>query len=315
MAETLAVGVTGAAGYIGSRVTADLLDDGHEVVPLDDFSAAQVEDVEGREIRRVDVRDRGALRDALEGVDAVFHLAAESDVNECEDDPERAFDVNVRGTENVAWLCREWGTPLVFPCSMAVFGTPQETPVTSAHPRTPSNHYGRTKAMAEADVTALAEGAYPAHVFVKSNLYGHHRVGDRRVGKHTVLNVFVDRALDGESLTVHRPGTQSRDFVHVLDVARAYRQSLAALVDADETGARTLPIASGDTWSVRELADAVRRVVREERGIDASVELVENPRETEPITGDFVVDTTEAAEAIGFEATHGVEATIREMVR
>ncbi|MDZ7687750.1 MAG: NAD-dependent epimerase/dehydratase family protein [Halobacteriales archaeon] len=314
MTETFDVCVTGAGGYIGSRVTKLLLDEGHDVTPVDNFRSAQVKEIDGMRVEEGDVCDREHVREAVEGSDIVTHLAAMSDVGECEENQEEAFDINVRGTENVAWVCREQETPLIFPCSMTVMGNPVELPITSDHPRSPLNHYGRTKAMSEEDIGWLAEEAFPAHVFVKSNLYGHHRIGDVSVGKRTVINIFVEKALNEEPLTVHEPGTQARDFVHVKDVARAYMYSLEDLVDAED-GARTVPIASGECMSVLELAETVRDIVEEERGYTVEIEMVENPRGTETVSEDFVVDTDEARDAIGFEAEYTVEDAVREMVR
>jgi len=315
MTETHTIGVTGAAGYIGSRVTRNLLDAGHEVLPIDDFSVGTVREIDGVPVKECDVRDRSALREQFADVDIVMHLAAVSGVPDCEEDPEYAFDVNVGGTENVAWLCREWETPLVFPCSMAILGEPVEFPITVDHPRMPVNHYGRTKKMSEDDVHDLARGAFPAHVYMKSNLYGHHELGGRSIGKNTVINIFVDRALDRKPLEVHEPGTQARDFVHVKDIARVYLDSLDVLLDTDETGAQTLPIASGEEYSVLEIANLVQRVTREERGYEVDVELVENPRGSEAAGENFTVDTSAARDAIGFEPTHSVEETVRELVR
>lgn len=313
MGESFQVAVTGAGGYIGSRVAADLLIEGHDVVALDNGHAAQVESIEGVDIRDVDVRDRDVLTSAFEGVDAVMHLAAISGVQECSDDPETAFDVNVVGTENVAWFCRQNGVPLVFPCSMAVIGDPVEFPITSDHPRDPLNEYGLTKVMAEEDIGWLARESFAAHVYLKSNLYGSHEVDGVRVGKRTVINIFVERALEREPITVHKPGTQARDFIHVEDVSRAYLRSLQVLLGADD-GAETFPVASGECMSVREIAETVQRVVREERGYEPEIEMVENPRDSETAAGDFTVDTTEAREEIGFEAGRDVESAVREMV-
>jgi UDP-glucose 4-epimerase len=265
----------------------------------------------------IEDRDRQVVtgvRSAVDGSDAVMHLAAVSGVQDCDENPEEAFNINVGGTENVAWVCRETGTPLVFPCSMAVIGDPVEFPITSDHPRNPLNHYGRTKAMGEDDVHALAEGAFPAHVYMKSNLYGGHEVEGTRVSKGTVINIFVGKALDREPLTVHKPGTQARDFVHVKDVARAYVRSLGSIVGAED-GATTFPIASGECMSVLGLAETVQEVVEEERGYTVDIEMVENPRGDESAADDFTVDTSEAREAIGFEARESVEETVREIVR
>jgi len=313
MAETFDVCVTGAGGYIGSRVVVELLDAGHDVTAIDSFRTAQVEEIDGVRVKEADVRDRDAIREAVEGSDAVMHLGAVSGVQDCDENPEEAFDINVVGTENVGWVCRENETPLVFPCSMAVVGDPVEFPITSDHQRRPLNHYGHTKAMSEEDIGWLAEDAFPAHVYMKSNLYGHHEIDGDRVGKRTVINIFVEKALEQEPLTVHEPGTQARDFVHVKDVARAYLCSLENLVGT-KNGARTLPIASGECMSVLELAETVRDIVEEELGYTIDIEMVENPRESETVSDDFVVDTDEARDAIGFEAEYTVGDAVREMV-
>ena len=314
MAETFDVCVTGAGGYIGSRVVVELLEAGHDVTAVDSFRSAQVDEIRGVSVEKTDVRDRDEVRDAVGDADAVMHLAAVSGVQDCDENPEEAFDINVGGTENVAWVCRERETPLVFPCSMAIIGDPVEFPITSNHPRNPLNQYGLTKKMSEDDVHALADGAFPAHVYMKSNLYGGHDVGDTRVSKGTVINIFVEKALNEEPLTVHEPGTQARDFIHVKDVARAYLLSLNELVGADD-GARTIPLASGECMSVLKLAETVQEVVEGERGYKVDIEMVENPRGGEAATDDFTVDTDEAEEAVGFRTEESVKETVREILR
>lgn len=306
--------VTGAAGYIGSRVTANLLEDGHEVIPIDNFYSAQVDRFNGVEILDVDVRNRERLREVFDGVDAVMHLAAISGVEDCRNEPTTAFDVNVGGTENVAWLCQEYKTPLVFPASMAVIGDPVEFPITSEHPRKPLNLYGLTKTMSEEDVKWLAKDSFPAHIYVKSNLYGNHYVGEK-VTKRTVINIFVDKALKHEPLTVHKPGTQARDFIHVKDVAEAYTKSLKELLDTDRTGAETFPIASGECMSILEIAETVQEIMEEEHGYRPEIELIENPRGSETEASDFEVDTSEAINEIGFSAEHSIRMTVREMIK
>jgi UDP-glucose 4-epimerase len=314
MTETHTVGITGAAGYIGSRVTKNLLESGHEVVPVDNFHAAKVEEIDGIEVLEGEVRDRDAIPEQFGDVDILFHLAALTGVEECDEHVDEAFEVNVRGTENVARFCRNSGTPLVFPCSMAILGEPVDLPISSEHPRDPVNTYGLTKRLSEDDIHVLAKHSFPAHVYMKSNLYGHHEVGGETVGKRTVINIFVEKALNDETLTVHEPGTQARDFVHVKDVARAYEQSMDILLGESDDGARTLPLASGEDMSVLDLANLVQRVTREERGYEPEIELIENPRGEEAAGSDFSVDTDEARDAIGFEAEYSVEETVRELL-
>jgi nucleoside-diphosphate-sugar epimerase len=288
-----------------------------EAVSIGSFAViekdVQIGDVD---VEHVDIRNRDRLEAALEGADMVMHLAAISGVDDCEANRDLAYEVNVQGTENVAWFCRKTGAALVFPFSMAVIGDPQEFPITVDHPRDPMNWYGRTKLLSERAIEEFSDGAFPAHQFMISNLYGSHEVAGQTVSKGTVINFFLSRALSGETLTVYEPGTQSRNFVHVKDVARAYVRSaerFAKQLTAGETGVEKYEIASEEDLSVMTVAEKVQEVAAE-YGHDVDIDLVENPRAgEETLVEQFDVDTTAAHEQLGWEPEHTVEGAIREL--
>jgi nucleoside-diphosphate-sugar epimerase len=319
-ADSPHVAVTGAAGYIGSRLVADLQREhpDWELTALDNFYLGQVRSIGDLDIEHVDIRHREELEAALTGVDAVVHLAALSGVPDCDENPDRAYEVNVQGTENVAWFCRKTGAALAFPFSMAVIGDPDEFPITVDAERDPLNWYGRTKVLNETAIEWYADGAFPAHQFMVANLYGEHELDGRTVSKGTVINFFADRALAGETLTVYEPGTQSRNFVHVKDVARAFRLSTERLLDqrADgETGVEKYEIATDEDPGVEDVAEVVRRLAREERDVDVDIELVENPRSAETLVDSFEVDWSAARDRLGWEPRETVENSIRGLLR
>jgi UDP-glucose 4-epimerase len=153
---------------------------------------------------------------------------------------------------------------------------------------------------------------------LKSNLYGEHVVDGTEVGKPTVINFFVNRALAGKTLTVYEPGTQARNFVHVKDVARAYVRSAERLLEqleSGETGTETYEIASEEDLSVMRVAEIVREVASEERGINVDVELVENPRSAETMVEEFGVDTSGAHEELGWEGKERVRRSISRLLQ
>ena len=319
MTDLPTIAITGAAGFIGSRVV-DVLQTEHpdwDLVALDNFYLGDVRQIGDVEVEYVDIRNRAALETALAGADVVLHLAAISGVDDCTENEDLAYEVNVQGTNNVAWFCRKTGAGLVFPFSMATLGDPETFPITADLPRDPMNWYGRTKVLGERAIETFAEGAFPAHLYLKSNLYGEHRVGDQIVTKGTVINFFVGRAVSDDPITVYEPGTQARNYIHVKDVANAYVRSAERLLDqlaAGETGTWTYEIASDEDPSVMEVAEMVQSIAAE-LGIETDVDLVANPRGNETLVSEFAVDTSKAKADLGWEATHSVEETVRELLK
>ncbi|RDZ95364.1 oxidoreductase, partial [Haloferax sp. Atlit-6N] len=173
----------------GWRVVREFLDAGADVVAIDDLSGHQISTFSNAQFVELDIRDEERLETALSDVDVVCHLAAISGIPDCESDPDRAFSVNVQGTENLAWYCRKHGIPLAFASSMAVIGEPVEFPIGAEHPRDPVSLYGLTKKMNEDDIHDHARSAFPAHLFLTANLYGTHEFGREEVTKQTVINI------------------------------------------------------------------------------------------------------------------------------
>ena len=319
--DTPTVAVTGAAGYIGSRVVARLREEHPDwaVTAIDNFYLGDVREIADVPVEHVDVRNRDRLESALSGADVVMHLAAISGVDDCSASPDLAHEVNVAGTNNVAWFCRKTGCGLVFPISMGILGDPETFPIAVDHPRDPMNWYGRTKLLGERAIETYAEGGFPAIDLMKSNLYGDHEIGGQRISKGTVINFFVDRALSGEPLTVYEPGTQARNYVHVKDVADAYlpcAERLLERLEEGDTGAETYEIASDEDPSVMAIAERVQSIASEEAGIDVDVKLTENPRAgEETLVEEFTVDTERTRRDLGWEPTRNVEETIRDLIR
>lgn len=127
-----------------------------------------------------------------------------------------------------------------------------------------------------------------------------------KISKTTVINIFVNKARKGEPLTVHKPGTQTRDFIHVLDVIDAYVKA----IESFPRGYNIVPIAGGECLSVLDIA----KLVRQASGNGPEILMIENPRKKETHTLNFEVDTEEAKQLLGFEAQRRVEDEIRRLL-
>jgi len=198
-----------------------------------------------------DICDNDALAIALEGQEAVVHLAADTRVMDSIADPERNFEVNVVGSFRLLQACRAHGVERIVAASTggAILGE-APAPVHEGMPAQPLAPYGASKLAMEGYLSAFA-GAYGLKTCALrfSNVYG-----PRSFHKGSVVAHFFKRLLAGEELVVYGDGTQARDFLYVDDLVEGIRRAL----DAGATGIYQL--GSGRPTTINELLVAIRDV-------------------------------------------------------
>jgi UDP-glucose 4-epimerase len=300
------VGVTGALGYLGSRVVMDLKENGFDVVPVDNFSNNKVENLPGLEVKEADISSLEDIKQVFSDVDVIIHLAASSSLNACSENPEEAFRNNIRATSNIAWFCRQNEIPLSFASSVAVFGTPEEFPITEETPRNPTNLYGKTKLIGEENIRRLSEGSFQSHVFNIANICGSHTIDGERVSRENVMEIFLQNASNGEDLTVYEPGEQSRDFIAVQDVAEVFVISVENLLDSEESGAENFILGSGQSTGIRSLAEKILENTDVE-DVESEIKLVENPRESEVVVQEFALNVGKLESELDFTANRNMD--------
>jgi nucleoside-diphosphate-sugar epimerase len=260
--------VTGAAGFIGRWVVGELLERGHQVLPIDNLAAgdpANRAEFEGhpglRPFEEGDIRDADACRRWTASVDAVAHLAASISVQDSIDDPAETFANDVVGTFNLLEGARATGARFLFMSTCMVYDRATgPAGISEDHPTKPASPYAASKLSGEA-LTLSYFHAYglPTTVVRPFNTYGPFQ---RSVGEGGVVAIFTRRSLLGEELRIYGDGTQTRDLLYVTDCARFVCDGLLA----DAATGRILNAGTGRDVSVNELAATVEpdpsRIVR-----------------------------------------------------
>jgi UDP-glucose 4-epimerase len=271
--------VTGAAGFIGSHLVDRLLDDGHDVVGVDDLSTGRLSNL-ARARRRssfrlveVDVVDP-ACRDVIEQTrpDTVMHLAAQMDVRKSVADPLHDARVNVLGTVNVLEAAVRAGSrKVVFASSGGtVYGQPEHLPAQEQTPLRPASPYGAAKVGGEVYLEAYGRlHGLGGTSLALGNVYGPRQDPHGEAG---VVSIFAQALATGQPTTIYGDGTSSRDYVHVADVVEAFVRC-----SSDATSGRRYNVGTGTATSVRALHDVLAEVC----GSDA------RPRTASPRAGEL----------------------------
>ncbi len=216
--------VTGGAGFIGSNLVDVLVERGEEVIVIDDLSFGKPENLNpAAEFVECDIRD--GLE--LDGVDVVFHLAAQTDVATSVARPADDASVNVIGTVRVLEAARRAGTKVVFTSTGGAIYGECDGPAPEDSPRRPLSPYGIAKLCAEEYLGGYGRIYGAEHVVLRlANVYGPRQDSGLEGG---VVAIFFERLAAGATSTIFGDGSQTRDFVYVGDVVAALLAGAAHL--------------------------------------------------------------------------------------
>jgi UDP-glucose 4-epimerase len=266
----LKVLVTGAAGYIGSVVTEQLVDHGYEVLALDNLQNGHRAAVHpGASFAHGDLLDARWLTSliAMNPVDAVVHLAAEALIDESVRNPGRFFLCNVSGGLNLLRAMVAAGvTRMVFSSTAAVYGEPEKVPITEDAGGYPTNPYGESKLSFERMLRWYVNAHGLSAVCLRYfNACGATELrGEFHVPETHLIPILLEVALgQREAVKLYgtdyetADGTCVRDYVHVADIALAH---LLALQNLGRPGVRVYNLGNGAGYSNRDVIGAVRRV-------------------------------------------------------
>ncbi|MCF7804198.1 MAG: GDP-mannose 4,6-dehydratase [Candidatus Marinimicrobia bacterium] len=316
--------ITGGAGFIGSNLADQLIENGHKVVVIDDLSTGRLENInhlsdnDNFEYHVANIMNYGLLEYLVEQADIVYHLAAAVGVRLIMENPVETIITNVRGTENVLEACSKHNKKVLIASTSEVYGKLQEL-------------NGGIDLLNEEDdwmlgPTSKRRWAYAASKsldeFLSLAYYDEKKlpvvivrlfntVGPRQRSRYgMVLPNFVKRALLNEKITVHGDGEQTRSFTYIDDVTWA----LTELMEREGVFGQIYNLGNGEEISINELAELVKEKA------DSKSEIVHIPYEEVygPGFEDMqrrTPDITKIQEAIGYEPQYNINEIVERVIK
>ncbi len=298
--------VTGGGGFIGSNLVRALLDEGHDVRVLDNFSTGNRANLSGLDIEVVEgeLRSYERVHNAVRGVEVVFHLGALGSVPRSVQDPLTSSAVNIEGTLNVLLAARDEGIRrVVFSSSSSVYGPRRELPVTEDLPPDPISPYGVAKLAAERYCVSFSRvyESFESVVVRYFNVFGPRQSPFSQYA--AVIPLFVTAIAAGQPILVYGDGEQRRDFTYVSNVVDG---TIRAAEAAGASG-RIFNVAASAPVTVNEVAAAIGAV------LGKPVEKTFAPPRVGDIR-DSWADVSAAREVLGWEPTVDLEDGLRRTV-
>lgn len=321
--------VTGGLGYIGSHTVVALIEAGFDVVIADNLSNSRIsvldalEEITGNrpEFYQIDVSDKESLRELFKqekDIGGVIHFAAHIFVSESVAKPLNYYRNNLMSLITVLEMMREFQVGnIVFSSSCTVYGDVKNPPVNEEHPLVPAaSPYGNTKQIAEEIISDFIHatnglGAISLRYFNPIGAHESGLIGELALGmsEHLLPNLLMAARKEIPYLKVfgddyNTPdGSAVRDYIHVMDIARAHVNALLEMKDTDRKEHRFFNLGTGKGYSVLEMTRTFRKVT----GIDLQYKIVpRRPGDVEKIWA----DPSKAERVLGWKAQRSLEEMI-----
>ncbi len=297
--------VTGGAGFIGHHVALHLLSKGFDVVVLDSFERASP--LATRRLKETsitvvkgDVREASLLSSVLRNnVDVVVHCAAYIDVSESFEKPVEYVDNNVAGTVAIAHSCHKYGAKLIHLSSAAVYGNPIQLPIPEEHPLNPISPYGLSKVLSEKVVEFYGKLGLKYTILRPFNVYG----PGQTPSYAGVIVKFIERVKKKLPPIIYGDGEQTRDFIHVQDLAE-----FIELIIEKNVWNKTFNVGTGKPTKIIDLAKTVMKIA----GVEGE------PVFAPPRPGDIkhsYADISKAKKTLGFKPKISLKEGLRKLIQ
>lgn len=247
--------ITGGAGFQGTHLAESLVENGHEVAVLNTLTPQALQNkkyLEGRsEIIWGSVTDPEITEKAVRGRDIVFHLGARVNVDESILHPWETIETNVRGTFNVLEAVRKHGGRMIHTSTCEVYGRPERVPIAEHTELRPLSPYAASKAAADRLCFSYAH-TYKVSVIIARffNIFGERQ---KEASFGAVIPIFTGQVLRGEPIRVFGSGMQTRDYLYISDVIRAYH----LLLEHPELSGEVINFGTGRGTRINDIAQYI----------------------------------------------------------
>jgi len=322
--------LTGGAGFIGSHAAVELLNEGYDIVVVDNLenshmeSILRVQELSGKEFPfyHVDLLDTERLNElfAAHRIDAVMHFAGFKAVGESVEKPLDYYHNNITGTLNLCKIMKNHGVKkLVFSSSATVYGNPASLPIEETFPLSATNPYGRTKLMVEEILQDLvvSDNSWSIALLRYFNPVGAHgsgRIGENPTGTPNNLMPYITQVAAGKRQQLQvfgvdyetHDGTGVRDYIHVGDLVKGHLKALQFL--DRNSGVESFNLGTGVGYSVLDIVAAFNKVT----GIEIPYQIA--ARRLGDIAACFA-NSKKAEELLGWRAEKNLEDMCRDAWR
>src|SRR5581483_3863278 len=264
--------VTGGAGYIGSFIVRDLVKNGFEPIIVDDLSSGHIEAVSDFKLYKINLATQKEKLDEVfesEKIDGVIHMASFIQMGESFRDPLKYFDNNLISAINLFETMVKHGVlKIVFSSSAGVYGVPKNLPIDEDESKKPENPYGETKLQIEKFLYWLDKAHDMKSICIRyfnaagASLDG--EIGEDHPNESHLIPILIKAAMEGKKATIFGTdyktpdGTCVRDYIHVLDLARAHVLAINNLLSEGES--KQLNAGTGKGYSNKQIYEEIKKL-------------------------------------------------------
>ncbi|MGD0728655.1 MAG: SDR family NAD(P)-dependent oxidoreductase [Candidatus Micrarchaeaceae archaeon] len=295
--------ITGGAGFIGSHICEKYVKEGHTVLCLDHFESGNISNIRSllhlKNFKLItgDVRNLETVEKATNGVDVVFHLAAQIHVDRSIIEPKLTYDTNVMGTLNVLEAARMLDVKkVIYASSSEVYGSAQTVPIKEDHPLDAPHIYGASKTAADRMCLAYIDTYGMDVAIVRNfNIFGPRQ---RDTGYGGVISIFAKRVMNNEPPIIYGDGKQTRDYTYVQDTVAAYD----CIFKYSKPIPKPINFGTGKEVSIMEVANKIIKYAGKEKTLKP-VFVDKRPGEVDRL----IADASYAKKLLGWEPKYSFD--------